>query len=247
MALHVQDVCFAHPGGHAHAAGCAATTHTEGATDHHHTDLLHKISLNVEPGQYVALGGPNGGGKSTLLGLLLGELAPGHGTVQLCGMDPRVAVRRGNVVGYLPQRDPMPQGLPVGVRDLVSTALAGKCGLFGTPSAEDRRHVEGLLDRLALRDAADVPVAQLSGGMRRRAMIARAIANRPAVWLLDEPTLNLDAAGTAALLELLADPPQDRPAVLVVTHDPAVAAACDRQLVLDRTLKLTGSPVGLPE
>ena len=240
MAVAVDNVCFAYPGGHAHRAGCAADAHLDrhGGAGHGGADLLHHVSFAISPGETLAVTGPNGGGKSTLLQLLLGRLRPSHGTVTLCGTRPAAAVRAGRV-GYVPQDDPATgTRLPMTVRDLVLTGLAGRGGLFGgnlTP--DERRHADGLLERLRLGAAAGVPIGHLSGGMRRRAMLARALANRPAVLLLDEPTLGLDAPGVAALVELLTDPPGPPPAVVAVTHDPAVLAAADRQTTLDRTLR----------
>src|SRR5690348_11433924 len=165
--------------------------------DFHYGDqpVLRDICLSVERGTTLGLIGPNGGGKTTLIRLLLGLLKPTHGTVAVGGLAPAQAVRRGDVIGYLPQNPAAPPNLPLTAREVVRLGLAGKTGMLRKTSREDLGFVDHLLHRVGAEETADRPVATLSGGQLQRVLIARALAPRPMLLVLDEPTTGIDRAG----------------------------------------------------
>jgi zinc transport system ATP-binding protein len=210
--------------------------------------VLCGVSLGVEAGSTVGVIGPNGGGKTTLLKLLLGLLVPARGQLRVGGLSPRAAVRRGDVIGYLPQQQPTATALPLSIRQLVRTGLAGKTGLLRPSAADDLAFVDDLIRRVGLDAVAARPVRACSGGQLQRAMIARALAARPKVLLLDEPTTGVDARGQRAFVELIAGIKADLGLTIVfVSHDlRAVTAISDRVACLNQHLHYHDTPRDLP-
>jgi ABC-type Mn2+/Zn2+ transport system ATPase subunit len=126
--------------------------------------VLRKIDLRIEPGITLGLIGPNAGGKTTLMRLMLGLLKPDSGEIRVDGISPRRAAARGDVIGYLPQKAQFPDNLPLSVRQAVRLGLAGKTGMLRAPAKADLEFVDSLMARMGLADFADQPVSQLSGG-----------------------------------------------------------------------------------
>ena len=210
--------------------------------------VLQKIDLSIERGTILGLIGPNGGGKTTLIRLLLGMLRPTGGRIEIGGMPPHQAIRRGNVVGYLPQNLHVPRALPLTVRQVVRLGLAGKTGLLRGYSRDDLAFADGLLERVGVAELADEPVAALSGGQLQRVFIARALAPRPMLLLLDEPTTGIDRRGQQRFIEFLQQLKQELGLTVVfVSHDlRAVSAICDRIACLNVTLHYHDVPDHLP-
>ena len=211
--------------------------------------VLKHISMTVGQGTTLGVIGPNGGGKTTLVNLLLGLLNPNRGEIRICGMPPRAAVRRGDVVGCLPQTPRTPKGFPINVRQLVCLGLVGKVGMLGRETSDDLRHVDWLLQKVGIEELADVPIGSLSGGELQRAHIARALAARPHVLFLDEPTTGIDRAGQDQFIAFLADLKQSLGlTVILVSHDlRTVAAVCDRLACLNVTLHYHDVPGNVPQ
>lgn len=211
------------------------------------TPALEEVTLHVEPGCNLGIIGPNGGGKTTLLKIILGLIEGYRGTVRIAGLTPREVCRRGDVVGYVPQRQTFESSFPVSVRQVVRMGLTGKTGLFRRHTADDRAYVERLLERLAITDLADRQIARLSGGQQQRALIGRALAARPRVLLLDEPTVGVDVAGQRRFAELIHDLHDELGlTIIVVSHDlRAVAGSCGKVAVLSRRIHYHDSPGGL--
>ncbi len=130
--------------------------------------VLSGINLKVGAGTTLGLIGPNGGGKTTLIRLLLGLLEPSAGSVRIAGLSPAKAIRRGDLIGYLPQDPPKASRLPLSVRQLVRLGLAGKTGLLRKTRPEDLHFADSLLERVGVADLAERPVATLSGGELQR-------------------------------------------------------------------------------
>ena len=210
--------------------------------------VLEKISLTVNAGTTLGIVGPNGGGKTTLIRLLVGLLKPTAGTIRIGGMLPVEAVRRGDVVGYVPQNAQTTGSIPLTVRELVRLGLAGKTGMFRPDRKEDVAFADAVLDRVGLTDLADERVASLSGGQLQRLYIARALAPKPRVLLLDEPTTGIDPASQQRFTELLGELKHDFGLTIVfVSHDlRAVSAISDRIACLNRTLHYHDVPDHLP-
>lgn len=217
---------------------------------------LEGVSLEVEAGVIVGLIGPNGGGKTTLLRLMMGELRPDSGVVEVAGMSPGRAVRRGDVVGYLPQLTGGGSGpggfevtrLPLTVREAVRLGLAGKTGLLRGYSAGDLAFAEEMIDRVGLRELAGEAIQSLSGGQLQRVYVARALAPRPKLLLLDEPTTGIDRGNQQRLIELVGQLRKELGiAVVLVSHDlRAVTSVCDRIACLNVTLHYHDVPRGFP-
>lgn len=209
---------------------------------------LRGIELSIERGTALGVVGPNGGGKTTLIRLLLGLLEPTRGTIRIGGLSPARAVGRGDVIGYLPQNLQAPSALPLSVRQVVRLGLAGKTGMFRAYSPEDLAFADGLLERVGVAELADRPVASLSGGQLQRVFIARALAPRPMLLLLDEPTTGIDQPGQQRFIEFLAELKQELGLTVVfVSHDlRAVSAISDRIACLNLTLHYHDVPDHLP-
>jgi iron complex transport system ATP-binding protein len=188
-------------------------------------EVLRGVSVAVEPGEILALLGPNGAGKTTLLRVAAGALAPRRGEVRLAGahvagMDRRALARQ---VAVVAQSEPAAEGFSV--REVVMMGRAPHQGAWLAASAEDRAVVDDALTRCDLTAIADRPAGQLSGGELKRVTIARALAQRPRVLLLDEPGAFLDVRHQIDLYEMLADEvSRSALACIVVMHDLNVAA-----------------------
>jgi zinc transport system ATP-binding protein len=211
------------------------------------TAALEDVTMHIEAGCNLGIIGPNGGGKTTLLKIILGLLDGYGGTVSVAGLDPRQVCRRGDVVGYVAQRPQFEQRFPVSVRQVVRMGLAGKTGPLRPHRREDRQHVEHLLAELDLTDLAGRAIGDLSGGQQQRAFIARALAAKPRILLLDEPLVGIDVAGQrqfAHLIHRLHD--TLGLTIVVVSHDlRAVAGSCGKVAVLSRRIHYHDSPDGL--
>ncbi len=206
---------------------------------------LRRVSLTIDPGEFVSIVGPSGSGKSTMLGLLGLLDLPSSGTVRVAGsdvagLDDRARSRlRGRVVGFVFQQFHLIAHLDA--RSNVETALLYR----GLSPAERRRRALDALARVDLADRADHRPAQLSGGEQQRVAIARAIVTDPLLVLADEPTGALDSVNAARVMEIFTSLHSPRRAVVLVTHDPDVAAAAARRIVMrDGTIVGDGTARG---
>nr|WP_167172059.1 anchored repeat-type ABC transporter ATP-binding subunit [Brooklawnia cerclae] len=205
--------------------------------------VLHSVGLSVDRGELVALIGPNGAGKTTLLRTVLGLIRPATGHITVEGRP----ARPGRVpVGYVPQRHEFAWEFPISVAGVVMTGLTGRLGLARRPGAAQWEAVADALDRVRMTGLADRPVGQLSGGQRQRVLVARALALRPSVLLLDEPFTGLDMPTQELLSALFTDLAHEGRAVLMTTHDLLNALdGSDRIALLNRTVVATGTPTRL--
>lgn len=177
--------------------------------------ILHAVNFRVEPLDFVCAVGPNGGGKTTLLKLMLGLLQPQSGTVRLFGETPARGRRR---VGYMPQHAHFDPLFPVTVLEVVLMGRVSGPGALGRYGAGDRAIADGALREVGLIELRNRPFAALSGGQRQRVLIARALACQPELLLLDEPSSHLDVAVEDEFYELLKRL-NERLTLLIVSHD----------------------------
>jgi zinc transport system ATP-binding protein len=205
--------------------------------------VLEDITLEVAAGEFIGLVGPNGGGKSTLLKLVLGLLEPDHGSVTVFGRRPRDARA---LLGYVPQFRTFASDFPISVERAV---LQGRLGqtrrLFGYRREDHAIAAQALAD-VSMADLADRPLATLSGGQLQRVLIARALACAPRILLLDEPTANVDAHVESSLFDLLRTLNREL-TIVVVSHDVGFisgyvgrVACLNRRLVCHETSALSG-------
>ncbi|MGH3979852.1 MAG: metal ABC transporter ATP-binding protein, partial [Pseudonocardiaceae bacterium] len=175
------------------------------------------LDLDVAPGEFLAVLGPNGSGKTSLLRVLLGLQQLSAGTVELAG---RPARRGSRTVGYIPQQRALDPTLMLRGRDLVALGLDGHRWGAGLPSARRRRRVLEALDSVGALDYADAPVGLLSGGEQQRLRVAQALVGDPDVLLCDEPLLSLDLAHQRVVSDLIDSRRRAAAtAVLFVTHE----------------------------
>lgn len=177
--------------------------------------VLEDINLSVQELDFVGLIGPNGGGKTTLLKVLLGLLRPTRGNVRIMGKSAKEGRRD---IGYVPQSVELDRDFPISVWDVVRMGRLGKRGLLQRYTIEDERVVAEALrdvDMLSLRNR---PIGELSGGQRQRIYIARALATEPRILLLDEPMASVDPQVSGSLYELLSRS-NNHVTILMVSHD----------------------------
>jgi len=181
--------------------------------------VLRDASFTVRAGDFVGVVGPNGGGKTTLIRLILGLLTPVRGTVSVFGGSPAQARTR---IGYVPQSWDCGPAIPVTVLDVVLMGLL-EARWSGPYRAADRARALAALDQVDLADLADRPFCDLSGGEEQRALIARAIVSGPEMLVLDEPTASVDAAAEQDIYDLLHELHNDI-TIILVSHDIGLVA-----------------------
>jgi zinc transport system ATP-binding protein len=209
--------------------------------------VLEDVDLRIGEGEFVAVAGPNGGGKTTLVRIALGLARPSGGRALLYA-EPAHRFSRRRTLGYLAQRTELGGDAPTTVRELVSAGRLAAGGLIGPLRRRDRELVTEAIARVALADVADAPLRTLSGGMQQRAFIAKALAGEPSLLVLDEPTTGVDAESQESLAALL-----DRlhselgVTILYVSHEfGAVERFVERLVLVRRTIVFDGPPSALP-
>ncbi|SCE97393.1 zinc transport system ATP-binding protein [Micromonospora purpureochromogenes] len=193
-------------------------TVTHGAVGYDGRPVLRDVSLTVTAGEVVAVLGANGSGKSTLIRAVLGLVPLAAGSVELFGT-PLRRFRQWRRIGYVPQRLEAGGGVPATVREVVASGRLARRGVLRPPGRADREAVDAALRAVGLADRAADPVATLSGGQQQRTLIARALAGRPELLVLDEPTAGVDAASQEAFATALRDFVADGGTVLLVAHE----------------------------
>ncbi|MEE9275055.1 MAG: ABC transporter ATP-binding protein [bacterium] len=201
-------------------------------------EVLRNVSLEVGSGVFLGLLGPNGGGKTTLVRLLLGQLRPLRGRIRVLGRPAHDLGDRRLQIGYVPQRSRAERAFPATVRDVVLMGAISQAGLGRRMGEEARRRSAQLIERVGLAPAADRTISEVSGGEIQRAYIARALMPRPRLLILDEPTSEVDAPGKEQIVALLQDLRRELDLTLMmVSHDVAlIASAASRIACLDGEL-----------
>ncbi|MGB9929109.1 MAG: metal ABC transporter ATP-binding protein [Methanosarcina sp.] len=196
--------------------------------------ILEAVNLELkEPKGLLGIIGPNGGGKTTFLKVLLGLLKPYKGSVKLFGKSPE---KSRDLVGYVPQYKGFDFDFPISVWEVVLTGRMSHTGFLKKYKAEDIKATEEALKTVEMLEYKDRQIGQLSGGQRQRVFIARALATNPRLLLLDEPNSGLDPHMQDELYRLL-DALKHKMAIIMVTHDlSAVSVYVDKIACLNRTL-----------
>ena len=208
--------------------------------------VLNHVDLEVEQGEFVAIAGPNGGGKTTLLRLALGLERPTHGEIRLYG-EPARSFHDRTSIGYLAQRTRIGLHAPATVRDVVE---AGRAALrpYGRLRPADHGAVDEALERVGLQALARRRLSSLSGGQQQRAFIAKALAARPRLLVLDEPTTGVDVEAQDALGALLHRLHEELGVtILYVSHEfGSVEAYVERLVLVREQIVFDGRPSDLP-
>jgi len=187
--------------------------------------ILEDVSFEIFEGEYIAIIGPNGGGKTTLTRLLLDLEKSTSGSIKIFGKELK-KFKEWDKVGYVPQRASLvDENFPATVEDIVKMGRIAKRGVFAGISAEDREKVDDAMMKMDILDLKEKMVGTLSGGQRQRVMIARALASSPKILILDEPNTGVDMVSQQRFYALLAKlNKEENITILFITHDIGVIA-----------------------
>jgi zinc transport system ATP-binding protein len=206
--------------------------------------VLKSVAFTVLPGEYCAIIGPNGGGKTTLVRLLLGLEKPRSGTIRLFGI-PQNHFREWNRIGYVPQRSALVDStFPATVREVVGMGRYARRGVFGFESPSDKKAIDEAMELMGVTNLSDRLIGNLSGGQRQRVMIARALASNPEVLIVDEPNTGVDVESQHRFYELLRHLNRVKNvSILFITHDVGVIAEdITKVLFVNQTLMTSQHP-----
>jgi zinc transport system ATP-binding protein len=208
--------------------------------------VLKDVDLTVTEGDFVSIVGPNGGGKTTLLKIILGLVKASRGSVRVFGAPPVKARPR---IGYMAQHSTFDFLFPVNVLDVVLMGCLGNVPGLGFYRPKDRKAALRALDRMEMEAFRNRPFSRLSGGQRQRVLLARALVSEPELLLLDEPTANVDAAIEMELFEILSELNRNM-TIMLVTHDLGFVSSyvksvicVNRRLAIHPTNSITGEMI----
>ena len=194
---------------------------------------LEAVSLSIKQEDFLGIIGPNGGGKTTLLKVILGLIKPNRGRVSVLGNPPE---RMRKFIGYVPQYSLFDHEFPISVWDVVLTGRCGQRGVFKRYSSEDKQLALHALETVEMSNFKDRQIGRLSGGEQQRAFIARALAAEPKLLLLDEPIASVDTPMQIGFYELL-ERLKRQMAIVMVSHDiGAVSIYVDKIACLNHQL-----------
>jgi manganese transport system ATP-binding protein len=203
---------------------------------------LEDASLALGSSRVCALIGMNGSGKSTLFKAIMGLVRPRTGTVRLFGADPAVS-RQNGIVAYVPQAENVDWDFPLRVRDVVAMGRYGRMSALRTLRREDRAAIDDALQQVELADLAERQIGELSGGQRKRAFVARGLAQNAQLLLLDEPFSGVDKRSEATISRILRQRADAGCTVLIATHDlHAVPDLADEAVLLHKRILLHSTP-----
>lgn len=201
---------------------------------------LDDATFSLGPGTIAGLVGVNGSGKSTLFKAIMGFVTPRAGEVRIAGLSVAEALTR-NLVAYVPQGEEVDWSFPVLVEDVVMMGRYGRMGFLRIPSAADRAEVNQALERVGMSAHRKRQIGELSGGQRKRVFLARALAQRGLVILLDEPFTGVDVKTETEIVALLGELKQAGHLMLVSTHNlGSVPDFCDEVVLLKQTVLAAG-------
>jgi zinc transport system ATP-binding protein len=183
--------------------------------------VLKEVSFSLEHGEFLGIIGPNGGGKTTLLKLMLGILKPDRGRIRILGQAPHDASHR---VGYVPQGTDFNRDFPVSVLDVALMGRMSTSRIGRRYSREDREKVKEVLEKVGMWGYRNRPVGKLSGGQRQRVFIARALVTNPEILFLDEPTASVDSEFQTDLYDFLKALNKEV-TIVVISHDIGIISA----------------------
>ncbi len=179
------------------------------------------VNFSIEEGDFLGIIGPNGGGKSTLLRLILGVLKPHAGTIRLLGDHPEKTRRS---AGYVPQETSTNKEFPILVRDAVRMGLAARRGLGNRLTSDDKRAADSMIEEVGLGPLRNLTIGELSGGQRQKVLLARALVSQPRILFLDEPTASIDTTGTDEIYQHLERLNNAGTTVVLVTHNVSIVS-----------------------
>jgi ABC-type Mn2+/Zn2+ transport system ATPase subunit len=199
--------------------------------------VVEDVTFHVPVGEFLCLCGPNGAGKSTLLKSILGLIEPDEGSIQIAG---EPAERGRAKIGYVPQRKAFDRDFPATPVEVIVANVRGRWPLRITKHERDL--AMAMLDKTGASKLANAQMRDLSGGETQRVFLARALATKPALLVLDEPTAGVDVGGRAAIIDLMAEiSASDVIGAVLVTHNlQAIARCAERVLYLERTVRAWG-------
>ena len=226
VAVSLRDVSFGYPGG---------------------PPVLRHVNLEIEGGEFVTIAGPNGGGKTTLLRIILGLERPTTGRALLFG-EPAQEFHARFRIAYLAQRTQLGIDAPAAVREVVAAGRVPRRGLLRPLGSHDREVIAGAIERVGLSDLAGTPIQRLSGGQQQRAYIAKALAGEPDLLVLDEPTAGVDVDAQETFAAFLGELHQELGVtILYVSHEfGAVERFVERIVLVRGGIVFDGPPSALP-
>ncbi|MDE5684234.1 MAG: ATP-binding cassette domain-containing protein [Muribaculaceae bacterium] len=194
--------------------------------------ILSDVNFTVDKGDFIAITGPNGGGKTTLLRLILGLLKPTEGSIVFCDESGKPC--QPPAIGDLPQKNSVDSHFPITVREVV---LSGLLAQKGMDKSLVKERVDELLEAVGLTELVSRPIGALSGGQLQRALFARAIARRPQLLVLDEPLSYLDKTFEKRLYKIVAEIAKNT-TILLVSHEMSeIGGMANRHIIIDRRLE----------
>lgn len=193
--------------------------------------ILHQVSFEITRGEFVGIFGPNGGGKTTLLKLLMGFLKPNKGKILVFDESPQLSLSK---IGYVPQLKGFDKKFPISVLEVVLMGALSKARWWGSFPSEEKERAKASLERVGLLSKCHQPFGTLSGGEAQRTLIARALTSEPELLLLDEPTASIDYEAEQKIYALLEELKKEI-TILMVTHDlQALVGKVDKMICVNR-------------